>query len=641
MSCNGLFRSFPAPRRLPAAAHSPRRRWRAPAAALAAALCLTLAGSCRRNQAGESPVRRLAILAFEDQSPAGGAAWLARLAPFSLRRQLESIPLLQAAEVPAAADFPGATHELSGFFTSRGDRLEAHVFLYELPSHRLMRHTLLARPASQWRSLLEDAAGFITASLRTPGTLNPPSIRSEAAARSLAQALAAPSPADAIAAFRRAAEADPACGWCWLGWAEAASSFEGREAALAVLDASARHRDSLDPPSRARLDHLSATLRGDRFAAASALKKLAAASPSDPLIQLQFAESLVANRNYAQAESVLRNAISMLPGHAPLWNSLAYALAYQGRFDQALDAVRRYAELDPGPNPADSRGEILMMAGRFREAADAFGQSYQKDPSFNGGAAMEKAALCWLLEGDARNASSSVSRFLRDRAARNDRLAVFARARWELLLGQTAAAISRFSLAARDPADPLAAQAASILALRLAFLDPSAAARWLPQTPLRDGAQEIYRIFAAAALDPSSIEKVRDSRLQLELRALSLTARRDWARAAQAWKAVIEASPSGADAVWRELRAYCLVNAGDAAQAAQSLGSSWPVLAPGQMEFYDFLVYPALLYTRAEIARAQGRMDEARRLYDIFLTFAGDRRDLAHAVSRARAAARL
>ncbi len=38
------------------------------------------------------------------------------------------------------------------------------------------------------------------------------------------------------------------------------------------------------------------------------------------------------------------------------------------------------------------------------------------------------------------------------------------------------------------------------------------------------------------------------------------------------------------------------------------------------MELYDFLVYPALLYTRAEIARAQGRM-EKRAVCTIFLTF--------------------
>jgi hypothetical protein len=59
------------------------------------------------------------------------------------------------------------------------------------------------------------------------------------------------------------------------------------------------------------------------------------------------------------------------------------------------------------------------------------------------------------------------------------------------------------------------------------------------------------------------------------------------------------------------------------------------------MELYDFLVYPNLLFTRAEIARASGRAEEARRLYDLFLQWAGSREDLAPQAVRARAAARL
>ncbi len=350
MSCSRFFHAFPGPRRCRASARRFLRGWFAATAALAAASCLTLgASSCRRSQTAAPPARRLAILPFEDQSSASGAAWLARLAPFSLRRQLESVPLLQAAEVRTAADFPGATHELSGYFAARQDRLEAHLFLYELPSHRLKHHVLLARPATEWRGLLEDAAGFITTSLRTAGTLNPPSVNTDAAARSLAQALAARTPADAIAAFRAAANADPACGWCWLGWAEAVASFEGREAALAVLEASARHRDSLDPLSRSRLDLLSAGLRRDRLAAASALQKIGAASPSDPLIQLQLSESLVAGRNYAQAEVRSEERPRHGAGPRALVELLAYALAYQGRYEQALEAVGRYAALDAGP----------------------------------------------------------------------------------------------------------------------------------------------------------------------------------------------------------------------------------------------------------------------------------------------------
>lgn len=608
------------------------------AAAAAALLALLPASSCHRNEA--PPVRRVAILPFEDHSAADGA-WLARLVPYSLRRQMESVPLLQLAEVRSLADFPDATHELSGFIVSRRGRVEAHLFLYALPGHGLLRQTVVAAPETAWRDLLGQCAAFLSSALHAPGRLNPVSVQTESAARKLADAIHAPSPSEALPAFREASASDPACGWCWLGWAETSALVEGPQAALAVLYAVLKRSESFDPPTRARLELLEANLRHDRLAAASALERIAAAAPSDPLVQLRLSEALVASRDYPRAESTLRNALTLAPALPPLWNSLAYALAHQGRYDQALEAIRRYEELDAGPNPADSRGEILMMAGRFREAAAAFEQSYQKDPAFNGGAAMEKAALCWLLEGDMDRASGAVSRFVQDRAFRSDRMAELHQARWELLLGQPQASASRLARLARNQADPLSALAGAMLALRLSVSDPAAAASWLARGASRDPALEHYRTYAAAAIDPSSVEKVRDQRLRLELRALSLTVRREWNRAAEAWRQVIEGSPGGTDSPFRELRAFCLVQAGEAAQAAQGIHNVWPLLSQGQMLFYDFLVYPALLYTRAETALAAGRKEDARRLYDIFLRFAASRVDLAQPAARARSAARL
>ncbi|MGC8760214.1 MAG: tetratricopeptide repeat protein [Bryobacteraceae bacterium] len=610
---------------------------------LFAAAFLAIAGlsSCRKAGEPSPPVLRVAILPWEDHSPSADTAWLARLLPFSLRRQLESTPRLQLAEVRSATDFAGPTHELSGFLDARNNRIEAHFFLYELPSHRLAAHRTLTVPATGWRRLLEETARFLASSLRVEARLNPVAVHTEPAARSLARGLTAASPASALPAFRSATEADPGCGWCWLGLAETTAAVEGADALRRVIDTARQHRASFDPLTLARLDLLAARFSPNRLDTTAAQEKIAALSPSDPLIQLRLAEAYTANRQFSRAEAALRNALTIEPGQAVLWNSLAYARAWQGRFDDALEAVRRYAQLDPGPNPADTRGEILMIAGRFPEAAAAFEESYQKDPTFNGGAAMEKAALCWMLAGDSRRASQSLSHWFRDRAARNDRSAGLAQARWELLLGQAAAATIRFARLARDRQDPLSPVAASMLALRLAFSEPPAATSWLPHAPLRNGWQDLYRVYAAAALDPSSVQSIRDERLQLELRALSLTARHDWTRAADAWRTVIERSPGGTDSIWRELRAFCLVQTGQVNQAAQELGNAWPLLSKGQMEFYDFLVYPALLYTRAEIARSAGRMGDARRLYDLFLQFASARPDLAPQAARARAAARL
>jgi len=597
--------------------------------------------SCRRREPSERTLR-VAVLPFEDHSPGGSRPWLARILTFSLLRQLEGAPRLQLAEARLAADLPGATHELAGFLASRGGVVEAHLFLYQLPSHKLSRHAVFAQPADRWPRLLQSCAEFLAAALQPGATLKPLAVSSEGAAKHLADALSAPSPAAARDAFRAAAEADPSCGWCWVGWAETSARIGDGNDARSALEAASRHRQRLDPISLARLDVLKANLESDPRRAAAALKDLVAASPADPFANARLAEALVASREYEQAAAALRRAIELDPSNGALWNSLAYALAYMERFDDALDAVRRYAGLDSSANPPDSLGEILMMAGRFREAADAFRQSYAKDRNFNGGAAMEKAALCWLLQGDQRHMEETIRIWLRDRNEAGDRMAEIHTARWEFLSGRTAAARDRFLALARDAANPLAPIAASMLALRLAPAEPAAAASLLSNAAApRDGLYQLYAAYAAAAVNPSSIESVRDDRLRAELSALSLTCRRNWGAAAAAWKNVRERSPGGTDGPWRELLAFSLASAGRTAEAAAVIGKSWPLLSAGQMQFYDFLVYPALFYTRAEIARAEGRAEEAIRYYDLFLRFTGDRADLAQQAARARAAARL
>ena len=609
------------------------------AAALALALLIP---ACRRGARSPQSPRHLAVLPVEDQSPSASHAWLARLFSFALVRQLEGAARLLSAEVRSANDLPGATHQLAGFITADDGALQAHLFLYALPSHKLILHKVISQPASGWRQLLADAARFVASALESPAPLQPVAVRKDSAARRLAEALNAASPQQSQAAFRAAAEDDPSCGWCWLGWAETAVRRNDREQALAAVETSAPHRDSLDSLSRSRLDLIAANLRSDTRAAVSSLEAIAQAAPGDASAQARLAESLVASRQFDQAVAALQRAIAIDPSAGLFWNSLAYAHAYAGRFDEALKAVARYAQLDSSPNPADSRGEILMMAGRFTEAYQAFDESYRKDPAFNNGAALEKAALCWMLYGDPRRAAETIGRLLEGRSERGDRAVEIHRARWQLLTGQSASARQIFSRIARDSSSPLAPVASAMLALRLSFSDPSAATAVLrAQPPGRDSLQQIHAAYASAAADPAFLERIRDDRLRLELGALSLTAHRQWPRAAEAWKTVIERSPGGSDSAYRELRAFCLVQAGDTKQAAEALGLSWPVLSQGQMEFYDFLVYPNLLFTRAEIARASGRIDEARRLYDLFLQFAGDRADLAPLAARARAAARL
>ena len=66
---------------------------------------------------------------------------------------------------------------------------------------------------------------------------------------------------------------------------------------------------------------------------------------------------------------VLQDILELDPYYAEAYNLLAYGEARAGNFVAADTLIEEYVRLSPGlPNPLDSRGEILEMAGRLDEA---------------------------------------------------------------------------------------------------------------------------------------------------------------------------------------------------------------------------------------------------------------------------------
>jgi len=79
-----------------------------------------------------------------------------------------------------------------------------------------------------------------------------------------------------------------------------------------------------------------------------------------------------------EAIASYRAALAGNAAYAMAWNGLAMALAKQGDLDAALDAARRYAELDPEePLAYTSLSMLLQQAGRIPEAEEAKARSMQ------------------------------------------------------------------------------------------------------------------------------------------------------------------------------------------------------------------------------------------------------------------------
>jgi serine/threonine protein kinase/tetratricopeptide (TPR) repeat protein len=85
-----------------------------------------------------------------------------------------------------------------------------------------------------------------------------------------------------------------------------------------------------------------------------------------------------------EAMEVFRQGLALDPKNEDLLNFQSYVLASQGDFDGALAANYSYMAVRPGdPNPIDTRGDILFMAGRDDEAVAAYRKVLELKPDFS------------------------------------------------------------------------------------------------------------------------------------------------------------------------------------------------------------------------------------------------------------------
>ncbi len=593
--------------------------------------------SARIRKLTDAP-QRVAILPFENQSGDPALDWPAGVVRYSLARQLEVLPRVSVflARSASEAAAQGATRTVSGVLVTQNGA-SGFRFLVEDPQAREALSGGLAGAAKpQWFKVMANLAVAVNASIRPNVPPAPTRIHNDQAARLLSAALSLSDPSVVLANLEQSTVADPACGWCWNLWAEQAAGNGGPPALQSVLARSRAQGRQLDVLSRARMDLLESGFTRDLQARKSALERITRSLPSDAGSLAQLAELYTSLRQFDRAEATLRQAVALESGRADLWNSFGYSLAYLSRYSEADLAMKEYERAEPASaNPLDSRGEILLMAGRFREAAKTFEAAWEKDKDFNNGAALEKAALALWLGGEKKEAGQYLDRFLAARQQSGDPAAELVRSRWEYLFGQTANANARLELVASRADHPMACPASAMLALRYLAVGDEPAARSAAKQALslaRSPGQTMFARFVADAVQGAGSD---------EAQALGSTARGEWSRAAELWKAALAKTSGAADGPHRELLALALALSGRAAESRALVANRYPILSEQQILLYDFILYPNLFYVRAELAKVDKKPADAQRQYDLFLQYAGDRPDRFGQLARARAAARL
>ncbi|TFG62798.1 MAG: hypothetical protein E4H28_07225 [Gemmatimonadales bacterium] len=176
-------------------------------------------------------------------------------------------------------------------------------------------------------------------------------------------------PGEAVERLQRAVEIDSTFALAYIRLSGIA--FDNSQISLGVeaLEKARIYRDEAPERDRLYLDAILANLiDGNDDESRRLLTDLVERYPDD-----KQARASLPGYYSGQSEErgrLLQEVILLDPLDGNAHNELAYFRAREGNFEAAVSLIQRYIELEP--NPLDSRGEILMIAGRQEEAREGF-----------------------------------------------------------------------------------------------------------------------------------------------------------------------------------------------------------------------------------------------------------------------------
>ncbi|HEV2988020.1 MAG TPA: tetratricopeptide repeat protein [Candidatus Angelobacter sp.] len=115
----------------------------------------------------------------------------------------------------------------------------------------------------------------------------------------------------------------------------------------------------------------------------SAMNDLLAMYPHDKRLNFLVGYWLYKQDQYDLAKKLTLKALAEDAKYATAYNQLAYLYSRVQDYPKSLEAASKYVELLPNePNPHDSYGEMLRLAGHFQEALEQYRMALKIDPTF-------------------------------------------------------------------------------------------------------------------------------------------------------------------------------------------------------------------------------------------------------------------
>jgi tetratricopeptide (TPR) repeat protein len=180
--------------------------------------------------------------------------------------------------------------------------------------------------------------------------------------------------------WRAAVKADPnlAVAWAWIAF----NGSDPKEVSAAREKAKAL-APKLTPGERLMIAWIAKIQEGDFLGGISAMNDMLEMYPKDKHLIYLAANWLMNENGDDQAQRLLEKALTLDKNFPAALNDLAYVYARSRQFAKAFAAMDRYVALLPGePNPQDSYGELLRMAGNFEGSLQHYRAALKIDPDF-------------------------------------------------------------------------------------------------------------------------------------------------------------------------------------------------------------------------------------------------------------------
>ncbi|MGA8834921.1 MAG: tetratricopeptide repeat protein [Candidatus Sulfotelmatobacter sp.] len=180
--------------------------------------------------------------------------------------------------------------------------------------------------------------------------------------------------------WRAAVKEDPnlAVAWAWIAF----NSSDPKEVTAAREQAKAL-APKLTPGEQLMIAWIVKVQEGDFIGGISAMNDMLEMYPKDKHLLYLAGNWVMESEGSEQAGRMMEKALAIDKNFPAALNDLAYVDARNRRFDKALAAMDRYVALLPKePNPQDSYGELLRMAGNFEGSLQHYRAALKIDPDF-------------------------------------------------------------------------------------------------------------------------------------------------------------------------------------------------------------------------------------------------------------------